>query len=124
MEMKKILVVDDDRGLRRMMGAYLRASGYATVEAGDGSEALDVLDAQNDIGAVVTDIQMPIINGVGLVKVMHQQGRGLPTVVISGRIQEYRDLFPSNYEPGIVFFQKPCSMNDLCATVEQMYPLR
>lgn len=61
-----ILVVDDDLRVRRLTARMLRQVGYLTLEAGSGEDALDLLDRHPEIRAVVSDIVMPVLNGVEL----------------------------------------------------------
>lgn len=59
-----ILVVEDAESIRRMVCAMLAQSGYHCLEAGDGMEALDVLESQGEsVSLVLTDIIMPKMNG-------------------------------------------------------------
>lgn len=69
MSLPHILVVDDSPSLRRMIGACLRAGGYAVSEAADGDEALALaLDA--DFGMLVTDQVMPGTDGLTLIRTL------------------------------------------------------
>jgi DNA-binding NtrC family response regulator len=61
-----VLVVDDDRNLRRLTARMLRAQGYRAMEAGSGMEALQMLQSDPGISLVVTDIVMPEMDGLDL----------------------------------------------------------
>ena len=63
----KILIVDDDRLTRRMLGSFLRSAGYEVLEAGDGAEAFTIACEQR-IRFVITDWMMPNVNGLELVR--------------------------------------------------------
>ena len=63
MEQLKILVVDDETRMRKLVGDFLKKSGYQVLEAGDGSAALDIFFEQNDIALVILDVMMPKLDG-------------------------------------------------------------
>jgi len=70
---KSILVVDDTRSMRKMVAAVLAGAGYDVAEAGDGIEALDLAKSRR-FDLVVTDHNMPRMDGVTLVREL----RGMP----------------------------------------------
>jgi len=61
-----VLVVDDDRGVRRLTARMLRTEGYTVLEAESGAEALRILESAPDIRLLVTDIVMPEMDGLAL----------------------------------------------------------
>jgi len=61
-----VLVVDDDRGVRRLTARMLRTEGYKVLEAESGAEALRALESDPDIRLLVTDIVMPEMDGLAL----------------------------------------------------------
>ncbi|MBK9032501.1 MAG: response regulator [Myxococcales bacterium] len=83
----KVLVVEDSVIMRDIIAEALRAHGVTVVEAGDGLEALAALEAHPDVGLVVTDLEMPGLDGFELIRRIRGQPRAtrLPAVVISTR---------------------------------------
>jgi CheY-like chemotaxis protein len=81
-----VLVVDDDRGARLMAATVLTRKGYAVVEAEDGVEALDVVGARSDVRLVVTDLDMPVMGGLELVRRLKaaESTVHLPVVMLTG----------------------------------------
>ena len=61
--MSTVLVVDDEKSIRRALRGYFERSGFAVLEAGSGAEALRVVEA-GDVDAVVSDVLMPEVGGV------------------------------------------------------------
>ena len=61
--MSTVLVVDDEKSIRRALRGYFERSGFAVLEAGSGAEALRVVEA-GDVDAVVSDVLMPEVSGV------------------------------------------------------------
>ena len=59
MDTLKILVVDDEARMRKLVKDFLTNKGFAVIEAGDGEEAVDVFFAQKDIALVLLDVMMP-----------------------------------------------------------------
>ena len=83
----KILVVDDSHNTREVQKHILEVHGYTVVLAGDGLEAFDKLEEEPDVSLVVTDIEMPVLDGFGLVRKIrnHSTFCELPVVILSSR---------------------------------------
>ncbi|MGN6393637.1 MAG: response regulator [Gemmatimonadales bacterium] len=82
---RRILVVDDEPGVRRIIQRMLEESGYQVYEAGDGRMALDLVrTAPELLDLVVADIAMPRLNGIALMQVLAVEIPELPCVLISG----------------------------------------
>lgn len=84
---KTVLVVDDSPVVRDLLAEALRAHGLWVLEASDGEDALARLDASPEIDLVVTDVDMPRLDGIGLVQRVRQRGgpRRMPMVIVSMR---------------------------------------
>ena len=65
--MTNILVVEDNAGLRRLIGIHLRRAGYEVSEAADGQAALDLLE-HSRVHLIITDVMMPRLDGYGLIR--------------------------------------------------------
>lgn len=79
---KTILVVDDSSSLRTVVKLALNRSGYDVIEAGDGVEALQRLDASAKVHLIVSDVNMPQMDGITFVKQVKQHARHKFTPVI------------------------------------------
>jgi len=82
MRQNKILVLDDDDKSREFLNAFLLYKGYHVVQSGDGDEALKLID-ENQIDLVITDLMMPKMNGLELVKRLKAKHPGIVTIVYS-----------------------------------------
>jgi DNA-binding NtrC family response regulator len=82
MRQGKILVIDDDDKSREFLNAFLLYKGYQVIQSGDVAEALRVID-ENEIDLVVTDLMMPKLNGLELVKRLKAKHPGIVTIVYS-----------------------------------------
>ncbi|WP_047249301.1 response regulator [Chromobacterium subtsugae] len=68
---KTILIVDDSTTLRQVVRMTLAGAGYEVLEAGNGKEALDILDGRK-IHLIISDVNMPLLDGIGLLKHIKQ----------------------------------------------------
>jgi CheY-like chemotaxis protein len=83
--MKKILIVDDSEMARTTMSFSLKSKRYEVVEAANGKEAVERLSEHDDIGLVITDLNMPEMNGLELIDHIRKNCRpsDLPVYVIT-----------------------------------------
>ena len=80
--MPTVLIVDDEKNIRATLARGMRLSGYRTEEAGNGLEALRVLD-EGGIDLVVLDVQMPEMGGLELLAAMRERRLSIPTIVLT-----------------------------------------
>ncbi len=78
----RILIVDDERNMRLVLKAMLRKEGYEVELAADGLEAAAIL-AQQAVSAVVTDLKMPNLDGMGLLARITENYPGLPVIIVT-----------------------------------------
>jgi CheY-like chemotaxis protein len=83
-----VLVVDDDRGVRRLTARMLRTGGYTVLEAESGAEALRILESAPDIRLLVTDIVMPEMDGLALADLARAKLPELRVVLMTGHAPE------------------------------------
>ncbi|MBT4688896.1 MAG: response regulator [Rhodospirillaceae bacterium] len=81
--MAKILVVDDEAAIRRLLSTILRREGYEILEAANGRLAMDLIHA-NDLDLVITDIMMPEQDGIETVLRIKEFNANIKVIVISG----------------------------------------
>lgn len=81
--MKTILLVDDEPIMLKMLKWRLETQGYQVINAASGIEALKIIETQT-IDIVITDVRMPIMDGLTLVKKMKQLDQAPPCLVMSG----------------------------------------
>ncbi|MBZ5488492.1 response regulator [Halomonas aquamarina] len=80
----RILVVDDDSLAGEITAAYLEALGHEPVIALDAMEAASQLDTHADIALIVSDMHMPLIDGLALLAMLREQGITLPFILLTG----------------------------------------
>jgi len=86
---KSILVVDDSASLRQLVRITLTSAGYDVIEAGDGKAALQLLDGRK-INLVVSDVNMPVMDGISFVKELKGLAnyRFTPVIMLTTESQE------------------------------------
>lgn len=80
---RRVLVVDDDRPVRKLMATMAAGSGYETFEAEDGTEAIRVAEAE-EIDLLITDIEMPGMSGPELIDILRKRGYLGRSLLVSG----------------------------------------
>ena len=83
-ELKRILAVDDEPSMRRLLEISLKQAGYQPVLAGDGREALGLL-RQGGIDLVVSDLHMPGMGGLKLLETMREDGLEIPVIIVTAQ---------------------------------------
>lgn len=79
-----ILVVDDDKNTRRLMRTVLETEGYTVTTAGNGEEALGLLDSEH-IDLIVLDVMMPIMDGYEFTKTLRKANNDLPILMVTAK---------------------------------------
>jgi CheY-like chemotaxis protein len=115
----RILVIDDDRGVRQGVSTYLRRLGYDVVEAPDGALGLKALESQ-PFDLVLTDINMPDVDGIEVIVKLREAAHGCPVVAMSGGGLFSKDLLLQNAEMlgAATTLAKPFELDDLAKAVE------
>ncbi len=113
--MSKILVVDDEANIRRVVREYAEFEGYEVEEAANGMEAVDLVK-NNDYDLIVMDIMMPKLDGFSTCKEIKKY-KSIPVIMLSARGEEYDKLF--GFELGIDdYVVKPFSPKELMARIK------
>ncbi len=81
---RKLLVVEDEPLVRMLTTFLLRESGFDVLEAGNGCEALEVLASEHRVDLILTDIRMPLMDGMELSARLRSSHPGLPILFFSG----------------------------------------
>lgn len=113
--MFKILVVEDNKNLRKLMITYLKRNNYETFEAEDGEIALDVLE-KTHIDLIITDIMMPNMDGYELTSELRQANYMIPILMITAKesIDDKRQGFLLGVDDYMV---KPIDMDEMILRV-------
>lgn len=115
--MKKVLIIDDDEGLRTELIQVLGFEGYEAIGAGDGREG--VLMAQQQLPhLIICDINMPILNGFAVVRALRQdpQTDHIPVIFLSGA-NEQSAVNHGTQVGVVVYLPKPCPLEKFLSIV-------
>lgn len=112
----KILVVDDEARMRKLVKDFLANKGFYVEEAGDGEEAVDKVFAQKDIALVLLDVMMPKMDGWEVLKTIRKYSQ-VPVIMLTARSEERDEL--QGFSLGVdEYISKPFSPKILVARVE------
>lgn len=116
MDRLKILVVDDESRMRKLVKDFLVKSNYDVVEAEDGSQALDIFYEQKDIALIILDVMMPKIDGWQVCREIRQYSK-VPVIMLTAKSDERDEL--QGFQLGVdEYISKPFSPKILVARVE------
>ena len=117
MDRLKILVVDDESRMRKLLRDFLSAKGYQILEAEDGEKAIEVFEEnRNKIKLILLDVMMPKLDGWSVLRKIRQESN-LPVIMLTARGEEQDELF--GFELGVdEYISKPFSPKILVARVE------
>ncbi len=118
MEKIKILVVDDESRMRKLIRDFLEREGYQILEAGDGQEALDIFYENKDVALMILDVMMPRIDGWEVCREVRESST-MPIMMLTARGEERDEL--RGFELGVdEYIAKPFSPKILVARVNAL----
>lgn len=116
MEQLKILMVDDEARMRKLVKDFLSIKGFTVIEASDGEEAVDVFFEQKDIALIILDVMMPKMDGWETLKTIRKYSQ-VPIIMLTARGEERDEL--QGFDLGVdEYISKPFSPKILVARVE------
>ena len=116
MDKLKILVVDDESRMRKLVRDFLTKSGYEVLEAEDGSQALDVFFGVKDIAMILLDVMMPKMDGWEVCREIRNYSK-VPIIMLTAKADEKDEL--TGFQLGVdEYISKPFSPKILVARVE------
>ena len=115
MDKIRILVVDDESRMRKLVRDFLVREGYEVLEAGDGEEALDLFYREKDIALIILDVMMPKRNGFEVCREIRETSK-VPIIMLTAKGEESDEL--NGFELGVdEYISKPFSPKILVARV-------
>ena len=101
MERLKILVVDDESRMRKLVRDFLVREDYEVLEAGDGEEALDIFYKEKNIALIILDVMMPKINGWDVCREVRETSK-VPIIMLTAKSDEdlnleWTNIFPNHF---------------------------
>lgn len=111
----KILVVDDESRMRKLVRDFLEREGYQVLEAGDGLEAMELFYEEKDIALLILDVMMPKMDGWQVCREIRQSSK-VPIIMLTARSEERDEL--QGFQLGVdEYISKPFSPKILVARV-------
>ena len=118
MEKVKILIVDDESRMRKLIKDFLDREGYQVLEAADGTEAMDVFYANRDVALMILDVMMPRMDGGAVCREVRESST-VPIMMLTARSEERDEL--KGFELGVdEYIAKPFSPKILVARVNAL----
>ena len=116
MDSVKVLMVDDEDRMRKLVKDFLAIKGYRVIEAEDGEQAVDIFFKEKDIGLVILDVMMPKMDGWEVCRTLRRYSQ-VPIIMLTARSEERDELL--GFELGVdEYISKPFSPKILVARIE------
>ena len=118
MRKTNILIVDDESRIRKLIKDFLVKHDYSVIEAEDGEKAMEIYKQDKDkIDLILLDVMMPKLDGWSVLRLIRQENKKLPIIMLTARSEEQDELF--GFELGVdEYISKPFSPKILVARVE------
>ena len=112
-----ILIADDDRTIANLIREIVERRGSTALVAYDGEQALKIFENVK-VDLIITDLKMPNLDGMSLIKMIRQKYADIPIIIITGYGSDENYALAQSY--GIAsFLSKPCSVLDISRAIEQ-----
>ncbi len=117
---KKILVIDDDRAVVRLLQCRLAAHGYNVLAAFDGVSGLEKVE-QASPDLITLDVMMPELNGYSVCSFLktHEKYKSIPIIMITVRSDKNDSVFDTTFSPE-AYVTKPFNMDELLTRIEEL----
>jgi CheY-like chemotaxis protein len=117
----RVLLVDDEEMLREVLAEQLAEEGYSVLVAANGAEAIALLEAGEVVDALVTDLSMPGMNGLALIRSARHLRPRLPAVLLTGYAGDAAELDAGGASIGkLVLLRKPIRLAELDRRLQAM----
>lgn len=108
--LSKVVVVEDEALIRFNISDHLAHAGHEVLEAKNAAEAFEILESEQGVGVIITDIEMPgPVDGLMLAKFATERWPHLRVIVISG----HQEADATDLPDGTAFLSKPCGLEDI-----------
>jgi DNA-binding NtrC family response regulator len=114
----RVLLVDDEMNMAKTQAKILQRKGYAVDTASNGREALRLLD-ESDFDVVVTDLKMPVMDGMQLLREMNAKERGCAVIVLTGH-GTIESAVEAMQRGAVDYLTKPCNPDELILKVDKL----
>ena len=119
MDKKKILVVDDETRMRKLVKDFLQKENFEVLEAGDGSKALDIFFANEDISLIILDVMMPKMDGFEVARQVRKARCNTPILMLTAR-SDVQDRIAGLNAGADYYLTKPFDSGELLASINAL----
>ena len=119
-DMRKVLILEDEVNIRSFVVINLKRAGYDTIEAGTGEDALERLRENPDIGVAILDIMLPDIDGFEVCRRIRANNKQIGIIMLTARTQEM-DKITGLMTGADDYVTKPFSPAELTARIDALY---
>ncbi len=116
--MKKVLVVDDTKNIRTLLGIYLKLNGFEILMATNGHEALSIIDTQ-PVDLIFLDIKMPEISGTEVLKRIRSKGITTPVVIMTA-FATVKNAVDCTKLGALTYLQKPFTTDKIKTIIDEI----
>ncbi|MBC5996624.1 DNA-binding response regulator [Romboutsia ilealis] len=116
---EKILVLEDEIGIRSFVSINLKREGYEVIEAGSGSEAIEKLSKEDDISIALLDVMLPDMSGIEICKFIRQNFDQVGVIMLTAKSQE-EDKIEGFISGADDYMVKPFSIKELLVRVSAL----
>ena len=116
--MAMILVVDDEEYILQVLKILLQAKGYDVITASDGSKAIGVVRSVEDVNLVISDVRMSPMDGIELLKLIHEERPGLPVIMLTA-YGSPKSMLEAAGLGSFAYLSKPFSVEEVLDTVRR-----
>jgi len=116
--MKKVLVVDDTKNIRTLLGIYLKLNGFEVLMASNGHEALSIIDSE-PVDLIFLDVKMPEISGTEVLKRIRASGVTAPVVIMTA-FATVKNAVDCTKLGAITYLQKPFTTDKIKTILDEM----
>jgi two-component system response regulator (stage 0 sporulation protein F) len=120
----RILVVDDEEEIAKLLEEFLNKKGYQVITALGGQKAIEAIKRQECIDLMILDLKMPAVNGVDVLQELRRLNKQIPVIILSGSLDLRNfidDLKKLNYNEKNILY-KPVDLFELLKTIKNYLP--
>jgi CheY-like chemotaxis protein len=108
----KILIAEDEELTRTILSGFFKEHGYTVFEGMDGEEALTAYKEHQDISLIITDIKMPKMDGIELIRAIREENKTIPIIILTA-YPDYEGLHKIEFTGWIALVEKPFELTDI-----------
>lgn len=117
--MHKILIVDDEEEIRRILQVFLSKKGFIVATAKSGEEALEAIEKEKNFDLLILDVKMPGMGGREVMRELEKRGLVIKTIVLTGSLSTEADFL--QFESFRSLQLKPVNLSEFLTKINQLF---